>query len=260
MKKLNKAALFLSLVMTLGLEVLMQQKEVPLVDRIVGGILFLLINYLLLRLMIPAIQKLLGILALPGKKLNSYAYWLYPIAFLVLYLGFLFIALRLSQIFLPGLAIFGVIAAGVLLLLLAQAGGAFPVSRLTGRQKLYKLDRVGGALGGFDFLGSLAGTYQDGIILGTETIPYASLDYLRRKADALLVEGKGDPRVQISVLSPKAMDFLAQALQEHGVQGAPTLAKDLAELKNRQVKEAAKEEKSADLKIKGGKHRLKLKK
>ncbi len=215
MKKfLNVPALTLTIVMTVILEVLMNQKNVDLTTKIIGGLIFLVLNYTALAGLSAALKRLFRILMLPGVKLRSYAYYLYPVALLVVYAGFLAVMARLAAYYLPQLWLAGLIAAGVILVILAQLGGSFPDSRISPRKKALRLENAGGSLGGFEILGSLIGQYKDGIVLGVNAIPYSKIDRIHRSKDSIIIEGAGEPKLELIIVSERAQEYFIDLLAE----------------------------------------------
>lgn len=214
-QKLNAPSLLLTGLLTIVLEYLMAVKNVPLTERIIGGILFFLLNAIVLTLLIKALTRLVRVFRLPGVRLLSYAYHLYPVALIVLYLTFLAGMGRLARYNVPSYIMAGLIVLGLGLLILAQLGGAFPDRRITARKRAMRLESAGGALGGFEILGSLIGQYSDGIVLGVDPVPYEAMDRMHRVKDALVIEGTGESKLELIVVSDKAQSKLIPLLQDH---------------------------------------------
>lgn len=213
-KYLNVPALTLTVIMTVLLEVLMNQNKVDLATKIVGGVLFLVLNYIVLALLLSALNHLLRVIRLPGVKLRSYAYYLYPVSLLILYIAFLMLMFRLADYFVPQLMLTVVILTGVVTVILAQLGGAFPDKRISQKKHALRVENAGGSLGGFEILGSLIGQYRDGVILGTEAIPYTKMDRMHRSKDSIIIEGAGEPKLELIIVSERAQEYFIDLLAD----------------------------------------------
>lgn len=213
-KYLNVPALTLTVIMTVLLEVLMNQNKVDLATKLVGGLLFLVLNYIVLAFLLSALNHLFRIIRLPGVKLRSYAYYLYPVALLILYIAFLMIMCRLADYFVPQLLLTTVILSGVVTIILAQLGGAFPDKRFSQKKHAMRIENAGGSLGGFEILGSLIGEYRDGVILGTDAITYGKIDKMHRSKDSIIIEGAGEPKLELIIVSERAQDYFIDLLAD----------------------------------------------
>lgn len=215
MKKFfNGPALALTVIMTAALEVLMNQNKVDLTTKLVGGLLFLLLNYMVLAFIITAWVHLFRVIRLPGVKLKSYAYYLYPVALLITYAGFLVVMVRLANYFVPGPLLAGVVMAGVVSLILAQLGGSFPGKYASVKKQAWRLENAGGSLGGFEILGSLIGEYRDGVVIGLDAIPYEKIDKMHRSKDSIIIEGAGEPKLELIIVSERAQEYFIELLAD----------------------------------------------
>lgn len=213
-KYLNTPALILSGILTIVLEVLMNQNKVELATRLVGGLIFLVLNYIVLAFILTALVRIFRILRLPDVRLKSYAYYLYPVALLIAYAGFLLVMVRLADVFFPAYQLAGVIIAGVAALIAAQLGGAFPGARISQKKQALRLENAGGSLGGFEILGSLIGEYRDGFVLGLSAIPYGKVDRMHRSKDSIIIEGAGEPKLELIIVSERAQNYFIELLAE----------------------------------------------
>lgn len=213
-KRLSAPSLLLTLLLTIVLEYLMSANNVPVLERIIGGLLFFLLNAVILTLLIRALSSLAKVFRLPGVKLYSYAYYLYPVALVILYLTFLAGMGRLARYNVPSYIMAGLIVLGLGLMILAQLGGAFPHRRISSRKRALRVENAGGALGGFEILGSLIGQYSGGIVLGTDPVAYAQMERMHRSKDALIVEGMGDTKLELIIVSEKAQQRLIRLLKD----------------------------------------------
>ena len=125
-KLLNIPSLIITVLMTAVLAYFMAEKNIELAQIIISSILFFLLNYVILSLVIKGIAAMVRVLRLPGLKVKTYAYHLYPLAMIVLYAGFLMIMARLARYFVPSYLLVASIMGGVVLGIIAQLGGAFP--------------------------------------------------------------------------------------------------------------------------------------
>ncbi|MFZ2257396.1 MAG: hypothetical protein WAV55_04565 [Clostridiaceae bacterium] len=215
MKKfINVPALALTVIMTVAMEILMNQNKVDLTTKIVGGLLFLILNYMVVAFILTAWVHLFRVIRLPGVKLKSYAYHLYPVALLIAYAGFLVVMVRLADLFVPAPVLAGVIMAGVVTLILAQLGGSFPGKFLSVKKQAWRLERAGGSLGGFEILGSLIGEYRDGLVIGLDAIPYEKIDKMHRSKDSIIIEGAGEPKHELIIVSERAQDYFIDLLAD----------------------------------------------
>lgn len=208
-KYLHIPALVLTVLMTIGYFVLMNNKKASTGDIALGASLFFFLNYVLLALILKAFQAIFRVLRLPGLKLKSYAYYLYPLAMVVLYAAFCALSLRIAQYAVPDVLMLGLLGGGIAALLLAQLGGAFPQKRFNAKKRGYRLDGAGGALGGFEILGSLFGEYAQGIVLGTDTLEYEEIQRIRRAKDVLVMEGSALPQLEIILVTERAKQYFA---------------------------------------------------
>ena len=225
----NSLALILTLILTVALEVLMNQNKVDLTTKIIGGILFFFLNYLLLAFILTALKRIFRILRLPEVKLKSYAYYLYPVALLIVYAGFLMVMVRLADYFFKVPLLAGVIAAGVLAMIIAQLGGAFPDKHSSQKKFALRLENAGGSLGGFEILGSLIGEYRDGLVMGLNTIPYAKIDKMHRSKDSIIIEGAGEPKLELIIISERAQNYFIELLADRLKISRAMLASSLAD-------------------------------
>lgn len=211
---LNAPVLGLTVLMTIALIVLMIGQSADTFDIVVGAGLFLVLNYVFLTLLLRALRAIFRVLRLPGVKLKSYAYYLYPLALLLLYVPFLLVNVRLTGYQLPVMLIAGLAIAGIAGLILAQLGGTFPHKKVTQKKLGYRLDAAGGSPGGVELLGSLYGEYQDGIVLGVDHLEYSALERIRRSKDVIVVEGPGLPAPEIILVTDKAKQYFTGLLAE----------------------------------------------
>lgn len=211
---LSVPALGLTIIMTAALIVFMRGQSSEIFDILVGAGLFLVLNYVFLTLFFGACKAIVKVIKLPGVKLKSYAYYLYPLALLVLYVSFLLLNIRLTGYHLPSMLIVVVALVGMAGLILAQLGGTFPKKKVTQKKLGYRLDKAGGPLGGVELLGSLYGHYDEGIVLGTDYIRYAELSSIRRTKDAIVVEGPGLPTKEVILMTDKAKEFFTGLLAD----------------------------------------------
>lgn len=211
---INGPALGLTVGMAIALVVLMQGQGADSYDLVVGGGLFLVLNLLFLTLLFRAWRAILQVLRLPGVKLKSYAYYLYPVALALLYAAFLLANVRLAGYPLSLPVIAAVTVGGFAGLILAQLGGAFPDKKVTQKKLGYRLDAAGGSLGGVNLLGSLYGEYETGIVLGVDHLEYSTLEKIRRVKDAIVVEGPGLPAPEIILVTDKAKRYFTGLLAE----------------------------------------------
>lgn len=213
-KALNTPSLVLTALLSVILQYLMSAQKIDLTDRVIGGILFFVLNYFILTLVLRGLFRILKVLQLPAVRLRSYAYYLYPVAMLILYAAFLIVMARLANYRLPSYLVAGVIIAGVAAAILAQLGGAFPDRLITQKKRAFRLESTGGMLGGFDFLGTLTGQYRDGIVVGTDAIPFDHLEKMHRSKDSIIVEGSQDPKLELIIVSDKSQNYFIDLLAE----------------------------------------------
>ena len=215
MKKLiNLPVLALTLLLAVGLYSLMQANDVDLAQRVIGLILFVVLHYVVLSLLLTALKHLARVLRLPDLKVQTYAYHLYPVALVILYLAFLLVMARLGDYRISAYYLAAIIVVGVIAAIAAQLGGAFPDRRISPKKRAIRIENAGGMLGGFDIFGSLIGTYRDGIVLGVDEIPYQLLETMHRAKDSILIEGSVDPKVELIIVSEKAQKFFIDTLAE----------------------------------------------
>lgn len=213
-KLLKPVTIVLNLAMAVGLFLLMTANKTPIDQKVVGLIVFLISNQIILTLLFFALGKLMSVMRLPGAKFNTYAYHLWPLALLTIYAVYIFVMLRFAD-YSPGrIIMIGLIGAAIGLTLLCQLGGAIADKRSNSKKFAIRLENAGGALGGFEILGSMTGTYQDGIIVGMEAIPYTSLQSMHRSADSIIIEGHGERKTEIILISGKAKQFFTELLGE----------------------------------------------
>lgn len=213
-KLLNIPSLIITVLMTIALAYFMADKKIELVAIIVSSILFFLLNYVILSLVMKGVAAMVRVLRLPGVKVKTYAYHLYPIVIVVLYAAFLMIMARLARYFVPSSVLVGTIMGGIVLAIIAQLGGAFPSRKVFPRKTAVRVDKVGGKYGGFEVLGSLVGEYKDGLVLGLDTIEYSQLKSMHRSKDSIVIEGTAENKLEIIVLAEKAQDYLIDLLAD----------------------------------------------
>ncbi len=208
----NAPALGLTVILTIALVVLMGGQSLDTFDILVGAGLFFVLNYVFLMLLLRALMAIFRVLRLPGVKLKSYAYWLYPLTLSLIYAAFLLLNIRLTGVEIPVILMAGLALTGLAGLILAQLGGTFPRKQVTQKKLGYRLDTAGGRLGGFELLGSLYGTYDDGIVLGTDSLDYSQLKAIRRSKDVIVVDGHGLPAPEIILVTGKAKQYYTEQL------------------------------------------------
>lgn len=213
-KLLYTPTLIITALMTVVLVYLMADRKVELSAMIIGGILFFLLNYAILTLMVRAMTAILRTLRLPGLKVKTYAYHLYPVAMLVLYAAFLIIMARLAKIYVSPYILVGFVLGGAILMILAQLGGAFPDRRISPRKTAIRLESAGGMLGGFEILGSLVGEYRDGLVMGVDAIPYSLIEKMHRSKDSIIIEGTDENKLELIIVAEKAQNYFIDLLAE----------------------------------------------
>ncbi|PKK38710.1 hypothetical protein ABB02_02016 [Clostridiaceae bacterium JG1575] len=213
-KYFSPPALIVTLGLTGAMAIYMQQRGAKIPAILVGCLIFFVLNLLVFTFYLRALAAMFRILNLPDRKLNTYAFHLYPVALTVLYAAFLLGMARMANAPVPPLALAITLIGGIVLTLFAQLGGAFADVRKGVKKEAIRMENAGGVLGGFEILGSLTGSYKDGIILGYHTIAYDRLETMHRAQDSIIIEGSGDPKTELIIISKKAQPFLVALLQD----------------------------------------------
>lgn len=202
----------INIVMAVGLFFIMNAMKVKTDQKIVGLIVFLISNQIILTLLFKAFSKIFNILKLKNAKYNTYAYHLWPLALISLYAVYIVFMLKFGGYSLNQNIAIAIMAVAIVLTLASQLGGAIADKRVSNKKYAVRLENAGGVLGGFEILGSMTGTYEDGIIVGFENIPYASLDSMHRSSDSVIIEGAGEKKTEIILISEKAKKFFTDLL------------------------------------------------
>lgn len=214
-KYIKLPALIVDIALTGLLIFLMVENVMKPGPMFLGALSFFIINLILLTLLFEALGRFIKVLRLKGLKVNSYAYYLYPVALTLSFVTINLILFRIGRYNAPQGIMVVLIGLSILLVLISQVGGAFPDVRRSERKLALRHEKAGGNAGGFELLGSLSGKYDDGIVIGTQIIPNNTLNSMHRSGDAVILEGnKGDIKQEIIVVSDKSQKFFIDLLAE----------------------------------------------
>lgn len=211
-KYLSIPAIIISVALTCLLIYAMNYNVMKPSTIFLASLAFLIINYILLFFLIKALVSFYRVFKLKDVKLNSYAYYLYPIALILSLVTFDLILFRMGKFYAPTYLMALLIALSILSLLICQLGGAFPDIRENDRKLALRHEAAGGAKGGFEILASLTGKYDDGIIIGTKIIDSKNLNSMHKSGDAIIIEGASEKKTEIILLSEKSQAFFQDLL------------------------------------------------
>lgn len=212
MKNRNEILLILiAVALPIGLEF----SEVPNLlgtNGLLYTIVWILLNYLLLRSCVEITKSYHNIFRLPGLKLRKTTYW---INFVLYWVFFLYLnAYFIQQLYVrdnqtvnylahPLIAV--VILAVFLLNLLF---GIFPEVK-TGETRIVEINSKGSLRYGREKFATVVGSYDDGVVIGTEYVPFDSIKSVssNRKQESLVIKGKDDKgNYRINVQAQKSTE------------------------------------------------------
>lgn len=213
-KPLSIPAAICSLIMTLAFVWMLNEKKTAIGPMATAGILFFLGSLIIFTFLLRTIGAFIKIYRLKGVKLNSYAYWLYPVSLIVSAAAVFIILFRSTGWTPPQYLMSGSIILSVILLIICQLGGAFPDIREGDRKTVIRHENAGSFPGGFEILGSMTGKSDGSIIIGLRPIPTEGLTSMHRSEDAVIIEGTDRKKTEIVLLSDKSKKFFSDLLGE----------------------------------------------
>ena len=207
-KHISALASIFALAFTALFVYFMKEKPHTNLQFIMYSALVLVFNFFIFYFVFEEIDSIMRVYRLPGVKLNSYAYYSYPLMLLSFSLLANMVLLRLGGKYLSRTIQVAIILVTFALFVLTQLGGAWPEVKEEGKKLNIRVDKSGAALKGFDLLGSMSGKYNDGLIFGNKKIPYDMIKTMYGNGKSLILEGNNKKKFEAVINSEKTKTLI----------------------------------------------------